>query len=172
MSGPWGVYAHDADCNTIHIGPDPCPPPCPDGDTMEKALLRAWQELANQEEIMLLKTTRTAVLTVAALDQLAATEGQCCEFCCGQCWVLSDMMSSGELDTVVHRAPAVMYEPARWYDPSLGQVNKVFVKSKMSDPLCEHEGSSLEGPVRLRLHASGPRHGATTPVEREDQGDL
>ena len=121
---------------------------------------------------MLLRTTRTAVLTVAALDLLMAGASNCCEYCCGQCWVLSDMLKSGDLDIIVHRAPAAMYEQARWYDPHLGQVNKAFVRSKMSDPTCDHQESTVErdeGPVRLRLFASGPRHGAQIT---EDQHDL
>jgi hypothetical protein len=108
---------------------------------------------------MLLKTTRTAVLTVAALDTLFQTEGSCCQRCCGICWVLADMLRTQELDLVVSKAPIQMYEDAPWWDAKHDQVNRLAVQLKMEGDNCLHGSSVYDETGRARLQAVDPRHG-------------
>ncbi len=82
---------------------------------------------------MLLKTTRTAILTVSALNLLAQDdEHGCCVKCCAVCWVLEDMYKSGDLDDIVRKAPADMREGASWWDSKNQAVNQVWLLEQWS----------------------------------------
>ena len=89
---------------------------------------------------MLLKGTRTGVLTVGALDilyQQGQDGEQCCPVCCGQCWVLQDMLHSDELDSTVRKAPESMYETADWWDDHTQTVRRSWLKSRWPlNPTC------------------------------------
>lgn len=40
------MYAHDADCNTVHDGPEPCPPPRPPDDVVTVTMTKSAAEYA------------------------------------------------------------------------------------------------------------------------------
>jgi hypothetical protein len=86
----------------------------------------------------LLKTTRTAALTVFALDQLAGQES-CCPKCCTACWVLYDMKINDDLDTTIRKAPPRMYESGEWWDHRTDSVRKVWLTEKWSYECPNHE---------------------------------
>ena len=86
---------------------------------------------------MLLKGTRTAVLTVGALDLLMGQEEGCCPHCCGMCWVLQDMVRHGDLDETVRKAPISMYEDSAWFDSKRGTVHTTLLAVKW-DSNCDH----------------------------------
>lgn len=94
---------------------------------------------------MLLKTTRTAVLTVAALD-LLFSQPDCCPQCCGMCWILQDMVTQGDIDSVVHRAPVQMYEDSSWYDQKRRRVNTMLLTAKWAIR-CDHGTEEDEAPA-------------------------
>lgn len=86
---------------------------------------------------MLLKTTRIAVLTVAALDDLYVQD-DCCPVCCGKCWVLRDMYQKNDLDKIILRAPAQFYESASWWDLRHSTVNTAWMTGKWLASTCTH----------------------------------
>ena len=86
---------------------------------------------------MLLKATRTAVLTVAALDILYAQEEGCCTYCCGMCWVLHDMNKKGDLDQVIQGAPLDFFDTSEWWDDRRKMVNRAWLTAKWLTP-CNH----------------------------------
>ena len=108
---------------------------------------------------MLLKTTRTAVLTVAALDTLFQTEGSCCQRCCGTCWVIADMLRTNELDVVIHKAPLQMYEDAPWWDQKHDQVHRLAIQLKMEGGDCPHEPTAYDQTGRIRFQSVARQHG-------------
>ena len=88
----------------------------------------------------MLKTTRTAVLTVAALDILAGQLEGCCPDCCGMCGVLQDMKKHDDLDTVVLRAPSYMYQDAEWWNQKRAHVDLIWLTNKWLEYECpNHE---------------------------------
>ena len=80
---------------------------------------------------MLLKTTRTAALTVYALDMLAEQEA-CCPRCCSACWVLQDMKYDDDLDGIIRKAPPHLYESTEWWDQRTDTVRKSWLTEKWS----------------------------------------
>ena len=78
---------------------------------------------------MLLKTTRTALLTVAALDALANTEG-CCPVCCAGCWALKDMSHTVDLEDILLKAPAALKESSVWWDKGSDSVRRTWLWEK------------------------------------------
>ena len=87
---------------------------------------------------MLIKTTRTAVLTVAALTRLFDKEEGCCPYCCAECWVLQDMYRKDLLDKTVTQAPPRMYKNVDWWDPEQKAVNRTLLTSQWLKFVCDH----------------------------------
>lgn len=87
---------------------------------------------------MLIKTTRTAVLTVAALDLLYVTEEGCCPTCCNFCWVLQDMYRRNLLDKTVMEAPVRMYEDQEWWDSDHQAVKRTWLTNQWLRKSCDH----------------------------------
>lgn len=117
---------------------------------------------------MLLKTTRTAVLTVAALDSLFQTEGNCCQRCCGVCWVLADMLRTRELDLIVRKAPIQMYESSPWWDQKHDQIHHLAVQLKMDGDDCPHGDTVYDETGHARLQSMAPQHGSRSGVWIEE----
>lgn len=87
---------------------------------------------------MILKSTRTAALTVGALDTLWGQEGTCCPYCCGLCWVLRDMHNRGDLDSIVRLAPERMVVGSGWWNEEGRHVDRFWLTSKWMDSTCTH----------------------------------
>ena len=87
---------------------------------------------------MLIKTTRTAVLTVAALDLLADQEEGCCPTCGSFCWVLQDMYHLDLLDKTVIQAPERMYQDSDWWDNRQNTVKRTWLTSQWLKFSCDH----------------------------------
>jgi hypothetical protein len=85
---------------------------------------------------MLLKTTRTAVLTVAALDILAEQQEGCCPHCCGMCGVLEDMKKTDDLTDIVLKAPPYMYLDAVWWDAKKARVDLIWLTYQWASYTC------------------------------------
>jgi len=87
---------------------------------------------------MLIKTTRTAVLTVAALDLLYDKEEGCCPVCCNFCWVLQDMYRLDLLDKTVLQAPERAYQDSEWWDNDQKVVKRSWLTSQWLKFSCDH----------------------------------
>lgn len=79
---------------------------------------------------MLLKTTRTALLTVYALDNLAESVEGCCPICCLACWALKDMSHTVDLEDILLKAPPANVENKVWWDKSAGSVRRTWLWEK------------------------------------------
>jgi len=87
---------------------------------------------------MLIKTTRTAVLTVAALDLLYDQEEGCCPLCCNFCWVLKDMYRLDLLEKTILQAPERTYQDAGWWDDDQKAVKRSWLTSQWLKFDCDH----------------------------------
>lgn len=87
---------------------------------------------------MLIKTTRTAVLTVAALDLLYASADGCCPTCCNFCWVLQDLYRLNILEKTILQAPERTYVDSEWWDKDHQAVKRSWLTNQWLKKLCDH----------------------------------
>lgn len=87
---------------------------------------------------MLLKGTRTSVLTIYTLDKHYEEEKVCCYVCCAGCWAVHDQFARGDLDLTVMKAPERLYINRPWWDAHQKLVRRWWLRDLWLGEQCTH----------------------------------